>query len=459
MKFTRLAAITAAAAFTTGAVTVATGVVQGEGGGVSVGFIERVDAGRLEIATDPDQSLTVTRFDADGDLLGAPIEIRLRNRDKCEVDTAALAQLISFETIGFVDLGLVSNGLGSRTSNNCGSANGRLGDGESLRLSLGTDFDGSGILIDRAELDIEGKFDSDLTVTADVPLFDGAGAAITGPVPLSSASDNGNDSGPSDNVTIEVFTSADADASSVTISPSTSDGRGEISLEGGGDYPVPADHRTVLWLTQENTFEYDFDCGDVETETAEDLGAPTAPGIDADSPRQVTIVRYDDDGAGPTDICLPIGADLSADDLGVLLRKTTADASGDEQTPQIRIELIWAVRQDSASLADDLEREIDLDGDGTLFDFEPATPCLSYAPQTPPASGPFGVVDDDGDGLDGFLDPDYPGFAAHPLDGRFPSGELPWCLIVDERTPSTIDGVPVILQRQVWDGRGDPRWI
>ena len=51
----------------------------------------------------------------------------------------------------------------------------------------------------------------------------------------------------------------------------------------------------------------------------------------------------------------------------------------------------------------------------------------------------------------------------HPADSRFDDGVLPWCLVLDERTPSVVevDGVdvPVIVQRQVWDGRNDPRWI
>lgn len=469
-------AIAGTVAIAAGAAVVSqAGAQESEGSGVSAGFLERVPAGTLVMGTDPGGTLRVTWYDSEGapvDVDGSPatVQIDLQKRDKCLVDTEQLATLLTIEGVsddqGAFDVGLVSNGLGSRESNNCSSSNGRLDDGQSFRLSLGSLFAESGIVIDRALLDIEGKFSSLLSFTA----TDAAGDEVFSEAAhvLSSDSDNGADAGADDNVDVLVGVAGPADDfDTLTISPTSDDGRGEIALEGGGDYSVPSEHRTTFWLTQENPFEYDLLCGDDESEDFGDVITPEGELAD-DYPLQATIVRYDDyvPGSGPINGCQPIGADLSDDDLGVLLRKTTASADGTEQNPQVRIELLWIVRADSPTIEADLARDIDLDGDGTAFGFEPATTCISYTPEPAPEPtdpSTFSPLDPDNDGVDGFIDIDHPGTVVHPTDSRFTGGILPWCLVLDERTPTVItvagEAIPVIIQRQVWDGEGDPRWI
>ena len=90
---------------------------------------------------------------------------------------------------------------------------------------------------------------------------------------------------------------------------------------------------------------------------------------------------------------------------------------------------------------------------------EPAKYCASYTPAPAPAGSPLDTVDPDSDGYDGFIDPGHAGSAVHPPDSRFPTSGLPWCVIADIRTPGMVGTTPVIFQRMVWDGYGDPKFF
>jgi hypothetical protein len=439
---------------------------------------EVIDQGSLTIETTPN-SLSVVWYEADGSVKSFST-VTLRKSDKCLINAtkvADLSPLLSIRpTSGGVTLplGYVSNGLGTRENDTCSTANGTFGAGESMELALGTELLSQGIVIDRARLDLEGKFGTSLQYTtfANVADDEGTSGSIDG---LWTANDNGSDNGPNDNA--DVFIGAEGDASDdfqkLSVTPTSADNRGQISLESGGDHGADAaSHRTTLWLVQPTAgYEYALDCGDTESEEAgvdDDFAATTFPDIDdlASHPISATLARYDDDLGAVGQPCAPIGANLSSSDLNVLLRKTTVDANGLEQDPTLRFEVVWAVPTSLLGGATDpFQRFVDLDGiDGTNdsndeFPVEPAQYCSSYTPNP--------VLDPDGDGVDGFIDVDHAGSVVHPADTRFESGKLSWCVIGDVRTPGTlnvtVDGVvtsiPVIFQRHIWDGQGDPKFF
>jgi hypothetical protein len=433
---------------------------------------ESIDEGWLTLESTP-TSVSVVWYGPTGAVRSSQTAT-LRKSDKCLINAAKVTSLSPLLEINpttggnTLPLGYVSNGLGTRENDTCSTANGTFGATETMNLTLGATLRNLGIVVDRARLDVEGKFGTSLGYTLVAP----DGTATNGSIDnLWTASDNGSDNGSSDNSDVSFSTTAATDDFvKVSITPISADDRGQISLEAGGDYGADAaTHRTTFWLVQQNGYEYALDCGDTESENpAEDadFAETTFPNFDdlASHPINATVARYDDDADLQNEPCAPIGANLSSSDLNVLLRKTTHDIDGDEQDPQIRFAIMWAV---PASLVggstDPFARSVDLDGIVSPapdeFPIEPAQFCASYEP-TP-------GLDPDGDGVDGLVDVDHAGTVVHPADARFENGLLPWCVISDARVPGTlevlVDGHPevidVIFQRVVWDGRGDPRFF
>lgn len=455
------------------------GIVAPNATATTVGFPGGfVNKGRIEL-TSTANSLTVAWYEAGSNVLVEPA-ITVTRSSKCLIDTTkltALAALLEIRpTAGGVtkDLGYVSNGLGTRANNTCNTANGTLDDGEAMELTLGANLRNSGVLIDQARLDLEGKFGTSLGYTTFSDDADTGTYASRSD--LWSGSDNGSDSGPSDNrdVLIGLADDPSDDFVKLSITPvsANNDGRGQIGLEAGGDWGVDAPaHYTTLWLVQQTPdYEYALNCGETQSEEAgtdTDFAETTFPALAdlASYPISATIARYDNDVAPTGQACAPIGANLSSSDFNVLLRKTTVDQNNVEQDPRLRFELVWAVPADLVgSSPDPFERFVDLDGidgpvTGDIFPVEPAQYCSSYTPN--PALNP------DGDNLDGFVDVDHAGSAVHPADLRFANDLLSWCMIGDVRTPGTllvdIDGVAtpidVIFQRVIWDGQGDPKFF
>lgn len=418
----RLTGLIAATAFVVTVPMVAQGVDLGVG---SDAFVEQADAGTLTLASDDGDTLTLTYEDADGSLL-AEESATLRNRDKCLVPTGDFTLLDIAVTGG--DVGLVSNGLGSRESNNCSTGNGRLEVGQTLTLTLGDGLPAD-VRVDDAVLDLEGKFGADARV---VTLL-GTAAAGDDVVDLEGdASDNGADAGAADNTHAAIGaagdTTDDFTVLQLSVEDAAGDGRGEVALEGGGDWDLPADTRTVFNLVRVTGYEYALDCGDTVTDVGDPDFGDTESGAEAYS-----LTRYsanDSDATGTEGSCDPIGADLSSDGDGVLFRKTTTDSDGDEQDPTTRLTLTWHVPlyeadgvtpRSTEDVEADLAREIDLlDGNGSA----PVQFCLAN--------------NDTG----GLLAP-----ATKPAD-------TPWCLL-DE---SISVGNGYAVQVQVYDGSGDPVW-
>ena len=211
--------------------------------------------GRLEL-TSTSSTVTVSWYDKDSKLVQLPITVT--RSSKCLIDSTALQPLqplleISPTAGGATQaLGYVSNGLGTRDNNTCNTANGTFGDTETIDLTLGATLRNQNIVVDWARLDLEGKFGTSLESTT---RFTIGGAAKTVPVPSPwLTTDNGSDSGPSDNRDVDIGTSATTDNFvTLSIRPISADNRGQISLESGGDYPSAeaSKHYTTLWLVQQ----------------------------------------------------------------------------------------------------------------------------------------------------------------------------------------------------------------
>jgi hypothetical protein len=373
-------------------------------------FLQRIPAGHLSLATAPDGSGSLSRHDADGALVET---IDFDINDKCKLLNATeLGGLLNIAPVGSAAIGLVNNGLGVRTKNTCSPTNGRLDQGQAFIMTLGAALQSDSLVIDYAELDIEGKFGASLISTTD--------ANAPEIIALSASSDNGPDSGPNDNNAIPIGTSEpDNDFVQLRIEP-VADGKGEIGLDGGGDYQVPADHTSIFHLVQIGEFEYSVDCGD----TFAEFGTGMV--------QDITFVRNDNEGAVAGDECLPIGASINGDSTGVQLGKTTTAAEGTPQAVQARLGITWLADGSSPNVEDELLREVDfLDGSG----FQPVPYCVSYIPD-PLADPALGA-----------LDPDHPGTVTFPAN-------TPWCLISDQRVLSG----GLIVQTQIYSGAGDPNW-
>jgi hypothetical protein len=318
----------------------------------------------------------------------------------CRVaNTAAIAALLSFTTVGG-NLGLRDAGLGVRTRNNCYRDGGRVDVGQILQFSLDGTSLGSNVRISRAELDIEGKGGADLGYTLD------GGTATT--ADLNASSDNGPDSGSSDNTRVVIEPANPF--RTMTLFPSGSS-KGQVSLEGGGDFASAADqqaNRSILYLVQEGA---EVGCGDSVVLTAN--GAI----------RTATYTRGSDAvKAGFT--CVNINVTLTLDDLGRLLLDTVGTVpDGQELSGTISVDWVIERFDDNMMLKpasvinEELAREVDFDP-GAPEVFELVQWCETTT-----------------------------GAIEHPADA-------PWCLISDTQQ---LEG-DQIIQSQIYVGEEDPMW-
>ncbi len=307
------------------------------------------------------------------------------------------------------DIGLVSNGFGVRTKNNCATSNGQISTSQSLTFSLGGFFD-STYAIDRIEVDIEGKQDAQLAYELD----NGAGA---GTKTLNSASDNGADAGVGDN-TVVVITGTTADVfTSVTFSP-TGNSKALVSIEGGGDGAAqieagesrlyPGVTQTLFHIVTSQDFDGDLLC---------------------DGPRAPTSIAAD----GPA-------VDGSVERLNDLKGEGDCTVDAVPYTFQIQSDSVYFNYLDGGEGAQFIVR----------IDWDPSDPIVN------PIAPPVREIDYTNDGVDNYV----PGVACvsvsggeytHPIVG---GEEIPWCLI-DHDIELTEDGWQQI---QWWHGQGDPRW-
>jgi len=315
-------------------------------------------------------------------------------------------------------LGLVSNGFGVRTKNNCATSNGQIDTAQSLTFSLGSSF-GSTYAIDRIEVDVEGKQNAELEYSLDY----GEG---TGTKTLNSASDNGADAGVGDNLVVVIPDAATVGSAepftSVTFSPTPDNDKALVSIEGGGDGAAPIEtggSRLYEGVTQ-TLFRIvpSLLCGDDR--------APTS--IDEDGPALDALVTR--------------GSDLKSTD------------------PCVPVPYVFEIQDDSVYF-DYLDN-----GDGAQFvvriDWDPSDPIVN--PLVPPVRQINWTDDSDANYEYGVacLYLDDSGTPVHPPDPDAeppdPDAEndktVPWCLI--EQTLQLTEKGWQQIQR--WHGQGDPRW-
>ena len=186
----RAAALTAAALMLSGAVGFApsAGAVDPV---LPPPFTQFVKKGFLAIETTQGPAAAVVWYGEDGVVVDR--EALVVNSACTVTSPGRLLRITSSTSRG---VGLVNGGLGTKTKANCSTGEGRFGPAstDTITVTLGTAF-GTTYSIDSTELDIEGKFAGTVGwLTA------GGTTPLTGTSALnSSSSDNGPDSGTSDN--------------------------------------------------------------------------------------------------------------------------------------------------------------------------------------------------------------------------------------------------------------------
>jgi hypothetical protein len=357
--------------------------------------------------------------------------------NKCQVtNLAQISTLLDISVTGAKSTGvyLVDNGLGNFTNAaGCNSNTGRLAAGGSIVLKPGSSVTGKFV---SAKVNIEAKFNAALGYSAT-----NNGTTVTsGTNPLSLSSDSAPDAGAKDNniVTIDPTTPATATSSAVlnpfdTLTLTETTATGTIALDNGGD---ALDNRpSEFFLGQSQDFS--VNCTDQNTVQANVTGGQNTTAFSATFERLANGFNAAKD---PT--CFKIGVTFQIQAGAVLvngvphdvvyLNSTNTSATGVPQEVRANVTIVWKVNRydaagnlrSQASIADELQREINYTND--LTSFQPVQWCGHLLP---PAS---------------------PGFASEP---QHPVGQ-PWCLTSDE---SHIEG-DFIIQTQVYHGQGDPKW-
>jgi|SRR5829696_3505007 len=313
--------------------------------------------------------------------------------------------LLGFTAIGGAfGLGLNVSDIGVRTRNTCATDSGRISAlTESLTIALGSSIPAN-VSIARAELDIEGKKNADLSVvlgTTTLPLIDLSRAS----------SDNGPDAGVGDNNRVLLAPAVGFRAMTLTAI-----GLGaEVALNGGGDgtfaqYDAAdlikegtlgdalgtAD--TIFELVATKSFEDVLPCG--ETRFASVIGG---------SAESATISLPIE----PNQPCEAIPITFKILDEGVLLDKSLLG-----QDLDIEVTIVWSEQDATTPLP---TRRISLVPPFAEGTFEDVAWCTGQ---------------------------DANGDWTHPAD-------TPWCLINDVAVQQANGQVQ---QTQIYDGAGDPMW-
>jgi hypothetical protein len=304
-------------------------------------------------------------------------------------------------------LGLVSNGFGVRTKNNCATSNGQISTSQSLTFSLGSFFD-STYAIDRIEVDVEGKQNAELTYA----LHNGA-ETETRTKPIKPAPDNGADAGTADNTVVVITGNTVERFTSVTFSPTEGDNdKALVSIEGGGDGAAPIEpggSRLYPGVAQ-TLFRVvpSLLCGDDRAPTSIDEGGPALDGL---------VTRGSD--LKSTDPCVPVPYIFQIETDNVYFDYLDNGEDG----AQFVVRIDWDPNDVTVDPIRPPVRQIDYTNDG-IENYVDGVKCVSVAD----------------------------GVYLHPED----EGEntIPWCLI-DHQIELTPDGWQQI---QWWHGQGDPRW-
>jgi hypothetical protein len=386
------------------------------------------DAGVILVSTGPDSGSNWIRYYADP---STPFDVSAWDEhqdivvDRCGVSTTP--SLLHIEPSPNVKgLGLVSNGLGVRTKNNCATGNGQVDVTQSLTFSLGSFF-GATYAIDRVEVDVEGKQNAQLSYT----LNNDAGS---GTKTINPASDNGADAGVGDNAIVVIDGDKTTENTrkpftSITFSP-TGNSKALISIEGGGDGNLPGEdgsirsdldvNQTVFRVVTTRTFDGEFLCGESRGPTSADEDGPALDGL---------VER---------------GDNLKVDDCERI-----------PYTFQIQDDSVYFDYLDDGEQGARFLVRIDWDPADPIVDpLDPPDRLINYAPDVDPGAYVVGlacsslVFDSDPSDPTPKIDDEY----EHPVVG----GEVvPWC-IAGEQLTLTSSGE--WQQIQWWDGIGDPRW-
>jgi hypothetical protein len=384
------------------------------------------DAGVILLSTGPDPAdnwvryfaapaspLDVTDFDAE-----QAIDVR-----RCKA-TAGDSLLEITPSPATADLGLVTNGFGARTKDNCATGNGQINVDQDLTITLGSSF-GSRYALASVEVDIEGKQNASLAYA----LGDNAGSGTRS---LNAASDNGADAGTSDN-TIVVLTGDDDGRGgtklfdSVTLAP-TGNGKALISVEGGGDGQLqgPSDsvrgdlevNQTLFTVVATRSFDGDLDCGDTVGPTSISATGPALTG---------EVVRGSNTKAPD---CPAVPYTFQIQDDSVLF-----DYIDDGRGARFIVKIEWDPEDIAVDPLDPPDREINYFPNDDPSAFVTGLACVAQISDADPL----------------VTTPQIGDVFEHPIvDGEV----VPWCL-AGEHLVLTAGGWQQI---QWWDGTGDPRW-
>jgi hypothetical protein len=220
-----------------------------------------VPRGYLLLDTSGEGNYHIDWYDDGASLDGDPTATQTLVVDsKCNVSLSG-DELITITSKGgtfATGVGAVSHGLGVKTKNNCSTDQALIAPGQKLKISLGSFFSDS-VSIIRAEVDVEGKRNAELGVT----YLPGGSDTIV----LSNTSDNGPDSGTSDNSIATLASGSGFRAVEFyPLAGGTNDPA--VAIEGGGDGEVVGgDLRTELGTNAsvfelEERYDDELNCGE-----------------------------------------------------------------------------------------------------------------------------------------------------------------------------------------------------
>jgi len=395
------------------------------------GITIETDAGVILLSTGPDVDDNWIRYYDEDDLVSFNVKSFTDEQKiglaKCMISTDDSILQISVAGGNQFGRGLVSNGIGVRTKNNCATGNGQVDTGQSLTFTLNLanpHFDPT-YAIELAEVDVEGKQGSDLAYQLD----DGT---VVQP-PLNSSPDNGPDSGIGDNTLVEITPTKSF--LSVTFAP-TGSGKELISIEGGGDGSLAGGseraalgvNQTLFKLVTQQTFDGKIRCEDFEPPTTTD---PDGPALTSSTLTRALNTKEDD-----TD-CDLIPYTFQIEEKSVYVNFLDTEDDG----ARFLVKIEWDPNDVTVNPLDPPAREVDYFDDG-VDDYYPGVACVSTT-----ATGPVTPSIDDIYG--------HPSSTIdEPIDPIAPGVEVPVCL-AGEQLLLTPDGWQQI---QWWDIKGDPRW-
>jgi hypothetical protein len=381
---------------------------------------------------DPQAPLNVDAFDA---------EQIIDVSKQCGVTTdGSLLAISAADDVGSRDVGLVSNGYGVKTKNNCSSAQGRVGLGQSITFELGSSF-AENIEMVLGEVDVEGKFGADLGYAATL-----GEEVFSGTVELPNTTDNGPDSGGNDNNIVVI--APEMNFRSITFE-AAGDDKAEVAVEGGGDAILAGEAdslRTALGVNQ-SLFELvslrEFDAGDLD---CGDVVGPTAP--DEEGPAERIILGRGDNLK--SDPCNQVAYTFRIETESVLFDANIED----QENANFLIRIDWDPDIVAVDPANPPDRQINYFPFVDPDDYEDTLACLALLDEGSAEDGD--IISEDPDPDDVYLHPTGP-----TPSGKFDGEIVPWCVAGEKLVllEAEVLGQPGKWQQVQWyDGAGDPRW-